>query len=69
MGTAPNEQHEFGCTAYVGRPCICATLRLERTRMLPHSQHIRPVPACLDCEDALAEARALEAERPWDDVR
>lgn len=22
--------HEFGCTAYVGRPCICATLRKER---------------------------------------
>lgn len=24
------DAHELGCTAYVGRPCICATLRTER---------------------------------------
>ena len=24
--------HEFGCTAYVGRPCICAQLRKERPK-------------------------------------
>lgn len=23
-------RHEFGCTAYVGRPCICVQLRKQR---------------------------------------
>lgn len=30
MGTKPTDTHEFGCTAYVGRPCICEQLRKER---------------------------------------
>lgn len=65
MGTAPNEKHEFGCTAYVGRPCICETLRKERHQPLP-GDHPRPVPGCLDCEDALYEALGL-VDEPWSD--
>ena len=34
-----------------------------------HSQHTQPVRGCLACEDALAEARALQAEAPWNERR
>ncbi len=57
------DRHEFGCTAYVGRPCICPQLRKARTRyQVLHSAHRIPVPGCLDCEDLLAEARGLMDE-------
>lgn len=87
------ERHEFGCTAYVGRPCICETLRKERAGQVApaswgldlahgpdrtgtqpprhqplHGDHPRPVLGCLSCEDALQEAREIQAERPWEDA-
>jgi len=45
-----------------------ATERMaEELRALTHSQHTQPVRGCLACEDALAEARALQAEAPWNE--
>jgi len=32
-----------------------------------HSQHTQPVRGCDACEDALADARALLSEKPWED--
>ncbi len=55
-------QHEFGCTWFVGRPCICDALRKEREARLaftPHSQHVTPVPGCLRCDDGRAEAQEV----------
>lgn len=68
MGTAPSEQHEFGCTAFVGRACICETLRKERSHQPLHGDHTRPVLGCLSCDDAMSEAGAIEAERPWEET-
>lgn len=45
------------CLNYEADPC-----GVEEPR---HSQHTRPVLGCFDCEDAMSEARALQAEAPW----
>jgi len=61
--SGPSERHEFGCTAYVGRPCICPQLRKARARYQAlHSAHRIPVKNCDRCEDLLAEARGLMDE-------
>lgn len=52
----------LGCICQGYEADVCG---LPETR---HSQHTRPVVGCLDCEDALSEARALASERPWEDA-
>ncbi len=50
-----------GCSYEQGQWFLCA---LHQAQPL-HSAHRVPIPGCLDCEDLLAEARALQAEQPW----
>lgn len=33
-----------------------------------HGDHPRPVPGCDLCDSAMDEARALQAEQPWEDA-
>jgi hypothetical protein len=34
-----------------------------------HERHTRPVVGCDACDSAMDEARALQSEQPWNDVR
>ncbi len=56
-----SEAMPCGCSYEQGQWFFCA-----RHQPL-HGDHPRPVPGCLDCEDALQEAREIEAQAPWND--
>lgn len=50
------ETFPCGCELHAGQVFPCGA------HATPHAQHVTPAPGCLQCEDALAEAREVAAE-------
>lgn len=58
---AAHEEPTCECVWEQGSWSVCALHRL------PHSQHTIYSASCLQCEDAMSDARQVESEAPWND--